>query len=493
MKKLLDKLIMLTNLSLKGIIIQFFLLNSIWAADINAQEVKSVRDVRFDLKVNEASLSELFNEIERKTNFYFSFSSEDLNSSFTYTKNKKNVTVRDVLLEVSERAELKFKQVNRNIIVQKYNGQNNNVPEVEVLIQGITITGKVTSPEDSEGLPGVNVIVKGTSIGTVTDVEGNYTLDVSDENSVLVYSSVGFLSEEILVGNKTIIDLVLTPDLTQLEEIVVTGYASQQKKDLTGAVGIVSAEDLTAMPQGNVTQQLQGRIAGVNVTQDSRPGQAAKIRVRGFGSFQNNDPLYIVDGVPTTDINTINPDDIESLSVLKDAGAASIYGSRASNGVVVITTKKGKSGMSINYNMYYGSQNPGAGPDNMLNTKEFADLQWLVYANDGTIDDHPIYGPSSNASPTLPSWAADTKWYDEVTRNARIMNHDLSLSGGNETSNYYASMGYFDQQGTVIGSWYKRFSVRLNSEFKIKDRVTIGESFIVPIMVYQVMAVKERL
>ncbi|MCK4700606.1 MAG: TonB-dependent receptor plug domain-containing protein, partial [Bacteroidales bacterium] len=333
-----------------------------------------------------------------------------------------------------------------------------------------TVTGKVTSAEGV--LPGVNIVIQGTVTGAVSDVEGNYSIVVPGPDAVLVFSSIGFTTKAVPVGNQSTIDMVMVLEVTSLSEIVVTAYATQQKKDITGAVAIIKAEELTVMPQGNVTQQMQGRVAGVTVTQDSRPGQAAKVRIRGFGSFQNNSPLYVVDGVPTTDINTLNPDDIESLTVLKDAGAASIYGSRASNGVIVVTTKKGKPGMSVNYNMYAGTQNPGAGPDNMLNTQEFADLQWLVYANDGTSETHPIYG--GGASPVLPSWAADTYWYDEVTRNATIQNHDLSLSGGNETSRYYASIGYFDQDGTVIENWYKRYSVRFNSEFKIKDRVTIG-------------------
>jgi len=257
---------------------------------------------------------------------------------------------------------------------------------------------------------------------------------------------------------------------------VVTAYATQKKKDLTGSVGIVQADELTQMPQGNVTQQMQGRVAGVTVTQDSRPGQSGKVRIRGFGSFQNNSPLYIVDGVPTTDVETINPDDVESMSVLKDAGAASIYGARASNGVILITTKKGQQQMKVTYNMYAGMQSPGPGPDNLLNTQQYADMVWLTARNDGTNENHPLYGQTTNPSPTLPFWAEDTKWWNEVFSNAFMTNHDLALSGGNKTSKYYASLGYFDQDGVVITNWYKRVSARFNSEFKIKDRVTIGEN-----------------
>jgi TonB-linked SusC/RagA family outer membrane protein len=338
-----------------------------------------------------------------------------------------------------------------------------------------TVTGTVTS-EDQGALPGVNIVIQGTTQGAVTDASGNYSIVVPGPDAVLVFSFIGYTTQAVPVGSQTTVSVLMMPDVTSLDEIVVTAYATQRKKDLTGSVGIVNAEELTQMPQGNVTQQMQGRVAGVTVTQDSRPGQSAKVRIRGFSSFQNNDPLYIVDGVPTTDINTVNPEDVESLTVLKDAGAASIYGSRASNGVIVVTTKKGSSGgMQVNYNMYAGIQNPGKGPQNLLDAQGYADLNWLVYANDGTVEDHPVYGPSSG-SPTLPGWAANTVWFDEIFQNAPIMNHDLSMSGGNQTSKYYASVGYFDQQGTVINNWWKRFSMRFNSEFKIKDRVTIGEN-----------------
>jgi TonB-linked SusC/RagA family outer membrane protein len=338
-----------------------------------------------------------------------------------------------------------------------------------------TVTGQVTSEEQGP-LPGVNIVIQGTVQGAVTDVDGNYSIVVPGPDAVLVFSFVGFTTQAIPVGTQSTINVLLNPDVTSLDEIVVTAYATQKKKDLTGSVGVVNSEQLTQMPQGNITQQMQGRVAGVTVVQDARPGQAAKVRIRGLGAFQNNDPLYIVDGVPTTDVNTINPEDVESMSVLKDAGAASMYGARASNGVIIVTTKKGSSGMKVNLNAYAGTQTPGGDIDFVCNAQQYADLQWLVYRNDGTSEIHPFYGNSSNASPTMPFWAADTKWWDEVSQNGPIQNYDLSLSGGNQSANYYASLGYFDQKGTTIESWYKRFSARFNSEFKIKDRVTIGEN-----------------
>jgi TonB-dependent starch-binding outer membrane protein SusC len=338
-----------------------------------------------------------------------------------------------------------------------------------------TVTGTVTS-EDEGALPGVNIVVQGTTQGAVTDAQGNYTISVPGDDATLVFSFIGYSTQAVTVGSQSTINVTLTPDVTSLDEIVVTAYATQKKKDLTGSVGIVSTEELVQMPQSNVTQQIQGRVAGVTVTQDSRPGQSGKVRIRGFSSFQDNSPLYVIDGISATDINTINPEDIESMTVLKDAGAASIYGARASNGVIVITTKKGSAGgIKVNYNGYVGTQNPGKGPQNLLNTQEYADLQWLVYANDGISETHPFYGPSSG-DPTIPFWGADTNWWAEATQNAMIQNHDLSMSGGNQNSKYYASIGYFDQDGTTLENWFKRYSMRFNSEFNIKDRVTVGEN-----------------
>ncbi|WP_346854648.1 TonB-dependent receptor [uncultured Draconibacterium sp.] len=343
--------------------------------------------------------------------------------------------------------------------------------------QQITIKGQVTAAGD-EALPGVTVVVDGTVTGTITDIDGNYTLDVPDQSAVLIFSFVGFKTQKVPVGSQTTLNIRLEADVMGIDEVVVTGYSTQRKRDLTGAVAIVEAEELTAQPTGNVANQLQGRTAGVTVTGSGEPGETSSVRIRGFSSFENNDPLYIVDGVPTQDISSLNPNDVQSMSVLKDAGAASIYGSRASNGVIIVTTKKGSGGVKVSYSMYAGTQLAGKGPvDDLLTTQEYADLQWLVYANDGTSETHPIYGASSNASPTLPDWAANTNWYDELTNNAPIQNHDISLSGGNEKAKFFAGLGYFDQEGIFNHNWAKRYSARFNSEFKVLDgKLTVGEN-----------------
>jgi TonB-linked SusC/RagA family outer membrane protein len=345
-----------------------------------------------------------------------------------------------------------------------------------LLAQERTITGKVT--EEGVGpVPGVNVTVQGTTVGAMTAVDGSYSLRVPGPTSVLLFSSVGYVTQAVTVGSQTVINVLLVSDVKALSEVVVTGYTQQRRRDLTGSITTVEPAKLTAVPTGNVSNQLQGRTSGLTVIGDGRPGETAKVRIRGFSSFENNDPLYIVDGVPTQDISSLNPNDVASISVLKDAGAASIYGSRASNGVIIVSTKKGAKGTNVTYSMYYGTQLPGKGPDNLLDAQEYANLQWLVYKNDATVETHPFYGLSTNPTPTMPSWAGNTDWYKAITRNALIQNHDISLSGGTDNAKYFAAVGVFQQKGIVIYTDANKYTGRFNSEFSfLKDRVKVGEN-----------------
>jgi len=347
-----------------------------------------------------------------------------------------------------------------------------------VWAQEKTVTGVVSTPAEGP-LPGVSIVVQGTTVGTITDVSGKYSIRVPGPSAVLVYSSVGFITQTIPVGSQTAIDVSLEPDVKALSEVVVTGYSTQRKRDITGAVGVVKTEDIKTVPVGNITSQLQGRTSGITVTGDGQPGSVAKLRIRGPGSFENNNPLYIVDGIPTTDISYINPNDVETISVLKDAGAASIYGSRASAGVIVLTTKKGAKGVKVTYDMFTGFKAPGAGPTaDLLTAQEYANLQWLVYKNDGTTEVHPLYGDSKNAKPTLPKWAANTDWYDVITDNAPMTNHDLTLSGGNESANFFIGLGVFQEDGIIIYTNNDKYTGRINSEFKVlNNKLKIGENF----------------
>ena len=345
-----------------------------------------------------------------------------------------------------------------------------------IFAQERTITGKVTA--EGEGiLPGVNIVVQGTTIGAITDQNGTYSIKVPGSNAILVFSSIGYVTKNTTVGNMSVVDMVLVSDTRALQEVVVTGYTQQKRRDLTGAVGTVDAAKLVEVPQANVSNQLQGRTAGVSVIGDGRPGETARVRIRGFSSFQNNDPLYLVDGIPTQDISSVNPNDVESVSVLKDAGAASIYGSRASNGVIMVTTKKGTSATKVSYNMYAGYKLPGNGPKDILDTQGMADLTWLVYKNDKTTVNDLTYGPSTNPTPTIPNWAANTNWFKAITRNALTQNHDISLSGGNDNAKYFAAFGVNLDNGIVIYNDAEKYTARFNSEFSfLNKRVKVGET-----------------
>ena len=257
-----------------------------------------------------------------------------------------------------------------------------------------------------------------------------------------------------------------------------TGYLLQEEAGIFGSVSVVDPAHLSSIPSDNVGNLLQGRAAGVNVLGSGQPGEASRVRIRGFSSFLDNDPLYVVDGVPTRDISFLNPSDINELTILKDAGSSAIYGSRASNGVIAIETRRGESGFHVSYSMSMGKQYPGTGTrDDVLSKMEYADLQWLVYENDGTVEYHPVYGSSINPYPILPKWAANTDWYDAITDTAGIMNHHLSFSGRNEHAGFYAGFGAFRQSGIILYTHNKKYTGRINSDISFfKDHIKLGEN-----------------
>lgn len=352
----------------------------------------------------------------------------------------------------------------------------------------VTVSGKVTE-EGGQPLPGVTIIEKGSTTGTTTQTDGTYSFRVTSSQAVLVFSFVGYTSEEIAVGNKSTINAVLLPDTKQLGEIVVVGYGTQQKKDLTGSVASVTAKDIQRLPVARLDQALQGQVAGLQIsTTSGAPGGNASILVRGIGSVSGGvEPLIVVDGFPgVTSLNSINSGDIESIEVLKDASATAIYGSRGSNGVIIVTTKKGKAGQSsITFDTYVGFQQP-AHLIKLMNAKQFA--QYAIDGrNNGWIDNGgpnaKITDPNSvrqNSYRIPVSWqdpnnlAYDTDWQKEIFRTAPIQNYQLSATGGTEKIRYAVSGGYFDQKGILISSGFKRYTARLNIEGRPSKRLTFG-------------------
>ncbi|QSW90272.1 TonB-dependent receptor [Flavobacterium endoglycinae] len=325
--------------------------------------------------------------------------------------------------------------------------------------QQITITGKVASAT-GEPIPFANVLVKDTKTGAVTDFDGRYKI-TAGANQTLVFSSQGFKTTEIAINNKTTVDAVLAEDAMKLDEIVVVGYGSQQKKDLTGAVSLVKAEEIQKRQVTTVADGLQGLVTGVKVRGGGRPGQEASVEIRGLKNLQNTNPLYVIDGIVTSGNRDFNPNDIESIQVLKDASAAAIYGSRAANGVIIITTKKGKKG-PLKIEVSAKSSFTVMPRYDLMGTEEFAKYNNMAYDNAGL--------PRQNLN-----MAVDTDWQDAVFKTGMMQDYNASFSGGSENSSFFMSGNYFGNEGTVVGTDFDRISFRVNSS-GTKGIFSIGEN-----------------
>ncbi len=360
------------------------------------------------------------------------------------------------------------------------------------------IGGNVTD-DLGESVIGATVIEKGTSNGTITDIDGNFKLKVQP-GRMLVFSFVGYKSVEMPASQG--MKVVLTEDAEVLSDVVVTGYTTQRKADLTGAVSVVSVKDLAKQNENNPIKAMQGRVPGMNISADGSPSGSATVRIRGVGTLNNNDPLYIIDCVPTkSGMHELNGNDIESIQVLKDAASASIYGSRAANGVIIITTKKGKEGsLKINLDASLAVQNY-AHKMEVLNAKEFGQVMWQGYVNDGlnpnsnglgyrydwgyNAQGYPVLNNITmskylDAAGTTP--AADTDWFDQTTRTGMVQQYNVSLSNGSERATSFFSLGYYKNKGIIESSDFSRFSARMNTEFNLMKRddrhiVTVGEHF----------------
>ena len=359
----------------------------------------------------------------------------------------------------------------------------------------VTATGVITDAATGEPIIGASVVEEGTTNGTVTDFDGQFTLTVA-KDAMVVVSYVGYKSQQLSAGPN--LKISLAEDNEVLEELVVTGYTTQRKADLTGAVSAISAADLEKQQENNPMKALQGKVPGMNITADGSPSGAATVRIRGIGTLNNNDPLYIIDGVPTkSGMHELNPNDIESIQVLKDAASASIYGSRAANGVIIITTKRGAEGKirvdldaSVAVQSYTNRMK-------VLDAQQFGQVMWQAYVNDGmnpninALGYRYDWGYNAQGFPVLNNItmnkyldeagtvpAANTDWYSETTRPGVIQNYNVSVSHGGQKGSSFFSLGYYRNDGVIKTSNFDRFSARINSDYKIiGDYVTIGENF----------------
>ena len=359
-----------------------------------------------------------------------------------------------------------------------------------------SISGSVTDAGDNP-IPGASIVVQGTNRGVVTDFDGNYSINASTGEQ-LIFSSLGFSSQTVTIGNQTQINISLAEAVDLLDEVVVSGYQTQQRRTLSGAIGTVDTEESFKTPVTNAAEALQGRVAGVQVISGAGPGAAPVVRIRGYSTTNDNSPLWVIDGVQTTDANImrdINPKDIDQISVLKD-GAAAIYGARASNGVIVVTTKRGQYNQAntMEIDAWVGIADVTRTPD-MLNAQQHADMTWESILNDGNVPTHPQYGSGPNPvvpdllNVPMPSGAAyegasarvmnggqGTDWFDELFDPHTQKNVSLTASGGSDQARYHMSMRYMNAQGPMVYTGFESVSTRLNTEFRIGDKIVIGQN-----------------
>ncbi len=500
--KLLRKIIQMSKYTFYGICIQLVLGGVLLASSSEAQR-KSLDNIYISVDIDNLRLSEALQVLSDQTDFNFSYNDLRVNEDKVISAKADNQSMTDLLKQISKEYGLKFKRINDNIYVSKIEKAGSEVvEEIASILQERQITGKVTSSEDASGLPGVNVIVQGSTTGTITDIDGKYVLMVPD-GAILEFSSVGYIKEVIEVGSRSVIDMALTPDVTQLSEIVVIGYGTREKKDLTGAISVMDSKDIVKSTAMTPEMTMQGRMAGVYVsTPSGNPTDRPDVQIRGIGTMGNREVLYVVDGVPITEfgsgaegkdprnqdlrgpvnvLNLINPQDIESISVLKDASSAAIYGVRAANGVVLITTKKGKQGAAkVDYDFRIGVKSLPNTFD-LLGVADYTELYQESHLNNpSTLPLMPtVFNPSDTVErgdygaylgnkPTI-DWQSPM-----INQSAMLTDHSIKVYGGTEAVDYYVGGGYSYQESPMINNNLERFSLSSNVNAKAGKHVEAG-------------------
>lgn len=459
-------------------------LTTLFAKEGNAQ-------TKMTLDLYEVKVKTLLDEIQNKSEYIFFYRDGTLPNDARITVTQRDATLEKILGPVLKQFDLGFKVKNRQVIIYK-KPTPPPLKSAEDNIQS-SVSGTVTD-KGGVPLPGASVLEKGTTNGVQTDFDGNFSITLSDEDAILVISYIGFASKEINVAGQNNINVVLEESAAALDEIVVVGYGTQKKSDLTGSVTSLGQDDMNPGANASVDQMMQGRAAGVQITQaSSAPGGGLAIRIRGSSSLNaSNEPLYVIDGFPIDNspnlsssgggaaqvgenqsprnpLNALNPADIQSIEILKDASATAIYGSRGANGVVLITTKKGSEGrVNITYDAYTGVQTVAKQID-LLSTSEYIDVINSLSADQGN---PPVF-----TADDIANIGNGTDWQNEVFRSAPISSHNLSASGGSEKTSFYASLNYFNQEGVVKNSGIKRYTGRINIDTKIGERAQMGINF----------------
>ena len=467
------------------------------------------QNTKISLSVKEMKLEDILMQIESETRYRFAYNKNEIDVAKNYTINILDAEISELLTQLFSKGEIDYTIFDRQIVLSASK-------EPTVARQSRSISGKVTDSSNAP-LPGVSVVVRGTTNGTITDADGKYSLPNIPGDATLVFSFVGMKAEEIPVSGKSLINVVLREETIGLEEVVAVGYGTQRKKDLTGSISRVTGEEILQPSMSSFDQMLQGKVAGVQIIQTSgAPGGGVNMLVRGVSSITGgNQPLYVIDGFPvsisegssnmlsfgsdsytsskmvnnTSDrinpLASVNPSDIESIEILKDASATAIYGSRGANGVVIITTKRGSLGKSqFNVDVSYGVQEVAHKMD-MMDSQEYAqfvcegrDNAW-IYAGGKASDPNSVRTQATKVPDAFrdpSSITTNTDWQDVIFRAAPVQNYQISANGGNDKLKYHISGGYFNQEGIVLTSDYKRFNIRSNIDVQLLDKLRIGST-----------------
>ncbi|WP_198315778.1 TonB-dependent receptor [Chitinophaga tropicalis] len=423
------------------------------------------------LSEHQTSLREIFRKIKKQTGFNFLYNPQMLKEAGNVTLEVKSASLEEVMDKCLAGRSLTYAVTGNIVIIKK---------KITALVQQqLTIGGQVTNNK-GQPMPGVSVRVKGTATGASTGADGRYRLQVPDNNVILVFSFIGHATKEVPVNGQSVINVQLTEGSTALNTLVVVSYGIQRKRDIVGAIDGVQAPEIRDMPVGTFAEKLQGKMPGMQMAQASgRPGQGMDLRIRGAASIGgSNKPLVVIDGIPMLGvndaINNVNPDEIETFSLLKDASATALYGSRGANGVVIITTKRGKAGKSrIDFNAYYGvaTMMKELKPD-VMNGTELATYMKGFYEDKARYENYTGGIPAAYQNPE--EYGEGTDWYSLLMRDAPVQSYSLSFSTGNERSTLSVIGGYFNQQGIMKNSGYKRYSLRINADMNLNDHIRIG-------------------
>jgi len=421
---------------------------------LNASASLYSQNASLNLSVEKRTVKEVFREIEKQSKFRFLYNDDFLDLDQLVSMNVKETHVEEILNKLFLDAKITYRILDNNLIVI--------TPADFSVKQQQKVTGTVTDATNGEPIIGANILIEGTTVGVVTDVNGKFSLDISKADAVIVVSYLGFNTERITVNGQSVLDVKLVPDITKLDEVVVIGYGTQKKSDLTGAITSVKGGEITGLPVRSVAEALQGKVAGVMITKDDgSPGSGSQITIRGVGSLNGLSPLFVIDGIARGNNPNFNPKDIESIEVIKDASAAAIYGAQAAGGVVLITTKKGSLSQDIKFDF-----NAHSGVRNIAKKYDFLNTNDYIRARQGIGQNYAIW----NDPASLPN----TNWQNELFKTGGEQSYSLSAQGGTNKLAYYISLGYEKEKGIQINNYWERFSIRANADYHPNKKFTFG-------------------